>query len=264
MAEFKLVISDPKTGKSVQKEVKDDSAKGLVGKKIKEAFKGELIDMPGYEFEITGGSDSAGFPMRWDVHGPARKQITAVKGIGVTNKLRRPNPKKKGWRKIKGMRLKKTVAGNTVHDKTAQINLKVLKMGRENLFAEKKEEAKAETPAEAPKKEAPKEKAPEKKEGGKKVEEEKKEEAPVEETPAAPAEEAPEAPAEEAPAEEKKEEAPAEEPAEEKKEETEEKIADVEEEIKKDEEEIAEETEKIEKIEEELKEVDKEVEEAEK
>ena len=70
MAEFKIVISDPKKGKSLQRELKDDAAKGLVGKKIGDTFKGELIDLPGYEFKITGGSDKAGFPMRWDVIGP--------------------------------------------------------------------------------------------------------------------------------------------------------------------------------------------------
>jgi len=143
MAEFKLVISDPKTGKSTQKEIKEDSAKRLIGLKVKDIFKGELVDLPGYEFQITGGSDSAGFPMRWDVVGSARKRITAVKGIGVINKLRKPNPKKKGWRTMEGMRLKKTVAGNTVHAKTAQVNVKITKHGKENIFPEgeaKKEE----------------------------------------------------------------------------------------------------------------------------
>jgi len=63
MAEFKLVISDPKTGKSTQKEVQDANAKKLMGLKIGQTFKGEIIDLTGYEFEIRGGSDSAGFMM---------------------------------------------------------------------------------------------------------------------------------------------------------------------------------------------------------
>jgi len=159
MAEFKLVISDPKTGKSIQKELKDDAAKGLIGKKIGETFKGEVIDLAGYEFQVTGGSDAAGFPMRGDVQGNARKRITDVKSLGVHNKKHKPNPKKKGWRTMKGMRLKKLVAGNTVHAKTAQINLKITKQGRESLFEEAKP---AEPEGEAPKeeaKEAPKEEA---------------------------------------------------------------------------------------------------------
>lgn len=145
MAEFKLVISDPKKGISVQKELKDNNAKVLVGKKIGEVVKGESIDFPGYEFQITGGSDSSGFPMRKDIEGSARKRITAVKGVGVKNKLRKPNPKKKGWRTIKGMRLKKNVAGNTIHEKTAQVNVKITKEGREPLFEEKPAEGSKET-----------------------------------------------------------------------------------------------------------------------
>ena len=43
MAEFKLVLSDPKTGKSIQRETKDNMARSLIGKKIKETIKGEDI-----------------------------------------------------------------------------------------------------------------------------------------------------------------------------------------------------------------------------
>ncbi|MBI4738372.1 30S ribosomal protein S6e [Candidatus Woesearchaeota archaeon] len=135
MAEFKLVISDPQSGKSVQREAKDDVAKHFLGLKIKDKVKGELLDLTGYELEITGGSDYCGFPMRYDVTGTARKRIVDVKGVGFHNKLRKPNPKKKGWRTIRGMRQKKMVAGNTIHDKIAQVNLKVVKKGKEDIFA---------------------------------------------------------------------------------------------------------------------------------
>ena len=57
MAEFKLTLNDPKTGKAYKKEVKDQNAKVFLGKKIGDPIKGESIDMQGYEFEITGGSD---------------------------------------------------------------------------------------------------------------------------------------------------------------------------------------------------------------
>ena len=93
--------------------------------------KGEIFDLTGYEFEITGGSDNAGFPMRRDVAGIARKKIAIVKGVG----LKKP---KKRW----GMKLKKTVSGNTINAKTAQVNLKVIKAGAVPLVAEQKEEKK--------------------------------------------------------------------------------------------------------------------------
>ncbi len=162
MPDFKLVLSDPKTGKSVQRELKEDSTKVLFGKKIGDAIKGEVIGLPGFEFVITGGSDYAGFPMRVDITGVGRKKIIDVKGIGVTNKLRKPNPKKKGWRTMDGMRLKKTVAGNTIHAKTAQVNMKCTKKGKEPVFGEETPEqaAKPEKPAKEKKAAAPKKEAP--------------------------------------------------------------------------------------------------------
>jgi ribosomal protein S6E (S10) len=57
MAEFKLTIADPKTGRCAQKTVEGDTAKAFIGQKIGDALKGETIDLTGYEFLITGGSD---------------------------------------------------------------------------------------------------------------------------------------------------------------------------------------------------------------
>ena len=168
MAEFKLVIGDPKTGKTVQKEAKENAADAFLGLKIGQTVKGEVIDLTGYEFEITGGSDYAGFPMRKDVPGQQRKRILAVTGVGVNNKKKYRKPKKKGMRTMKGMRSRKMVAGNTVYERTAQINLKVLKAGKGPLVEAPAPEAKPEgeaAPAEGKKPEAkaPKE-APKKEE----------------------------------------------------------------------------------------------------
>ena len=99
--ELKLVIGDVKSGKCYQKVLSDEAAKNFLGKKIGDQIKGELIDLTGYEFQLTGGSDSAGFPMRWDVEGITRKRIFAVKGVGVTNKKGLPNIKKKGKRTMR-------------------------------------------------------------------------------------------------------------------------------------------------------------------
>lgn len=125
--EFKLVISNPKSGLSAQQSVKDEAARSLIGLKIGDKVGGEIIGLGGFEFILTGGSDYCGFPMRKDVQGIGRKRILAVAGTGL-HKLER------------GIRQRKTVSGNTVHERTAQLNLKVLKEGRDNLFeaAEKK------------------------------------------------------------------------------------------------------------------------------
>lgn len=142
MVEFKIVIADPKTGKCIQKTAAEDSAKGFMGLKIGDSVKGELLDLTGYEFEITGGSDSCGFPMRRGISGP-RKRILLKKGVGF-----------KGGRK--GMLVRKTVCGDHIHDKVSQINLKITKYGKKSL-----DEQGSENAEEAPKEDAPKEGAKE-------------------------------------------------------------------------------------------------------
>ena len=130
MAELKIVIGDPKTKKCYQKVISD--SKALMGKKIGDTFKGETIDFSGYEFEITGGSDSNGFPMRKDLEGTLKKKILIAGGVGFNSKR-------------KGMRRRKTVAANTIFEKTAQVNVKVIKNGKTPLEEpEVKDEASAE------------------------------------------------------------------------------------------------------------------------
>ena len=127
MAEIIVVISDPKSGKSTQKVLADADAKTLHGKKIGEKLNGEALNLNGYEFEITGGSDYCGFPMRKDIEGTLRKRILVAKGWGL--KFGRA-----------GTRHRRNYAGNTVFDRTAQINLKVVKAGKTPLFEDKAEE----------------------------------------------------------------------------------------------------------------------------
>jgi len=211
MVEFKLTISNPKTAKTVQREIKDDDARPFVGKKIGDKINGEVINLTGYEFEVTGGSDYCGFPMRKDVRGTARKKILAVSGVGVK-------------KKAKGIKQRKKVCGNTIHDKIVQINLKVLKEGKEDIFKgkegeaeekkEKKEKPKKEEKPDKEKKEAKEEK---KEKEVKKEEVKKEKEEPKEEKKAAPEKEKVEE------KKEKTEETKKEEAKEEKKEETEEK-----------------------------------------
>jgi len=125
--DMKINIAD-KSGKSIKKELKDEQGMVFYNKKLGDKINGELLDMPGYEFELAGGSDYCGFPMRSDVNGIMRKGILTITGLG--NKYKR-----------KGMRLRRTVAGNTVYNKTSQLNLKVLKHGPQPFL---KEEPKAE------------------------------------------------------------------------------------------------------------------------
>ena len=105
---YKLNISGGNTGpgKGLSKLVQIDENKfRFEGMKIGEIIKGGLIGFPNYEFEITGGSDTSGFPIRKDVHGPVKKRILVSKrGIGY-------KPKRKGQKR------RKTVRGNEItHD----------------------------------------------------------------------------------------------------------------------------------------------------
>ena len=145
MVEFKLVISDAKTGKSYQKVISGNEADQFVGLKVKDKADGNIIGLNDYELQITGGSDTSGFPMRAEIEGSARKKILIKEGVGF-------NPKKK--KKAHKPQLhyflqkRKTVVGNTISNSTAQINLKVLKSGSKGIaesfgIEEKKEGPKA-------------------------------------------------------------------------------------------------------------------------
>ena len=116
MVEFKLVINDPKTGKSYAKTISGDETYIFKNKKMKDNIAGNTFGFKNYEFEITGGSDDAGFPMRYDLNIQGRKKILLTKGPCVNIKR-------------KGMRKRKTVRGNIVTPIISQINLKILKFG---------------------------------------------------------------------------------------------------------------------------------------
>ncbi len=123
---YKLNISGGNIGpgKGLSKLIEIDEKKSRLfeGKKIGDSINGGLIGFPNYEFGITGGSDSSGFPMRKGVHGPVKKRIlVSKKGIGY-------KPIRKGEKR------RKTVRGNEITFDMTLINLKVLKYGETELF----------------------------------------------------------------------------------------------------------------------------------
>jgi len=114
---FKLNISDK--GKAWKIETESEF---LVGKTIGDKINGKEIkhELEGYEFEITGGSDNAGFPLSKDVPGLALKALLLKKGFGMKDN-------------IEGMRRRKTVRGGTISQLVTLINLKVVKHGTKHL-----------------------------------------------------------------------------------------------------------------------------------
>jgi len=114
---LKLNISEK--GKAWKLEVSEEV---LSGKSIGDKFDGKEIkpELEGYELEITGGSDLAGFPLSKDVEGLGLKGLLLKKGWGM---------KTAG----EGLRLRKTVRGKILSETTAQVNIKVLKAGKKPL-----------------------------------------------------------------------------------------------------------------------------------
>jgi len=126
---FKINISDK--GKTFKLEVDTEF---LLGKKIGETIEGKEIkkELEGYELEITGTSDIAGFPGFKNIEGTGLKKILLKKGFGMKKKPRKEG--KKGSKRLpKGLRLKKSVRGNTISRDTIQINTKVIKLGNKKL-----------------------------------------------------------------------------------------------------------------------------------
>ena len=113
------VVIGTKTGKCFQKELSQEESESLYNKILGEELNGELLGFSGVTLKITGGSDASGFPMRGDLPGTGKKSLLITKGVGFKGKLR--------GKRFGGLRVKKTVAGNTIHEKTHQLNLKVTK-----------------------------------------------------------------------------------------------------------------------------------------
>jgi small subunit ribosomal protein S6e len=128
-------------------------SESIMGKKLGEKISGDEIspNLSGYELEITGASDKAGFPSAKKVEGPGLKRLMLTKGFAL-RKLKKK--KKTATRKKikKGLRKRRTVRGNTISGDTVQINLKVLKEGSkkfDEIFPVKQKQAAAPAPAAA-------------------------------------------------------------------------------------------------------------------
>jgi small subunit ribosomal protein S6e len=109
MAQYKVVVSDPKTGKSEVMEAKDSTAQLFVGRKV-----GEVVDLSvvgqNYKVKITGGSDKAGFPMRRDVLGSGKRYVLMTEGTGFRHS-------------VEGEKRRKLVRGGTVTEEIYQLNV---------------------------------------------------------------------------------------------------------------------------------------------
>jgi len=115
---MKLVISDPKTGKTYQTEIPKEQEASVIGAKIGDVI--EVSVAPGYKLKVTGGSDKDGIPMRYDVSGGRKTYVIISSGPGV-------RPKEKGERR------RKAVRGNVVTAEIVQLNTVVVSAGEKGL-----------------------------------------------------------------------------------------------------------------------------------
>ncbi len=116
MVNFRVVISDTKKGKAYQVEVSGAQADKFVGKMVGSTISGDLVRLPSYKLQITGGTDKNGFPMREDLPGRQRRRILTFGGTGH-------HPIDEGQRR------RKTVCGKEISDNISQINAMIIKHG---------------------------------------------------------------------------------------------------------------------------------------
>jgi small subunit ribosomal protein S6e len=108
LAQFKIVVSDPATGKSEVLDAKDSTAQLFMGRRL-----GDTVDLnavgQNYKVKITGGSDKAGFPMRADVLGSGKRYVLMSEGIGFRNSA-------------PGEKRRKLVRGGLITEEIYQLN----------------------------------------------------------------------------------------------------------------------------------------------
>jgi small subunit ribosomal protein S6e len=120
MADFKVVVSDPETGTTYQRDVDGQDANRFLGIDLGEEVDGDAVGLPGYRLELTGGSDDTGRPLRSDVAGPTLKQVLLTGGTGY-------HPTRDGERR------RVTVRGREISEEVVQINAKISAYGDESV-----------------------------------------------------------------------------------------------------------------------------------
>lgn len=120
MVDFKIILSDPDTGRSYKIDATGPAAGALIGKRIGDEIDGGVFGLAGYTIKITGGTDRTGIPARRDLPGPARRRILLSEGVGFHPIM-------------EGQRRRKSVRGNEISADFVQINAAVKQRGAKPL-----------------------------------------------------------------------------------------------------------------------------------
>ncbi len=120
MVDFKVVLSDPNSGRSYKIDATGAVAGALVGKRIGESIDGNALGLAGYTVEITGGTDKTGIPARRDLPGSGRKRLLLSESTGF-------HPTYDGERR------RKSIRGGEINQDFVQINAIVKTYGEKSL-----------------------------------------------------------------------------------------------------------------------------------
>ena len=137
MADFKVVLSDTKTGKAYNIATTGAAATSLIGKSVGQEVDATPLGFDGYTIKITGASDRNGTPARQSLPISGRRRALLRGGVGF-------NPV------MEGQRRRKMIRGSEITADFVQVNAIVTQYGSKTLeqyFAAPEPEAQPEAEA---------------------------------------------------------------------------------------------------------------------
>ncbi len=120
MVEFKIVVSDPKSGRAYNVDASGGAAGAIVGKRIGDEIDAGTLGLAGYRILITGASDRTGISAKKGLPGAGRKKLLIAGGIGFHPSM-------------DGERRRKTLRSSEITQDFVQINAQVTAYGEKTL-----------------------------------------------------------------------------------------------------------------------------------
>ena len=77
MVEFKVVVSDPKTGRAYNVDASGGAAGAIVGKSIGDELEAGSLGLAGYKILITGASNRTGITAKKEIPGAGRRNSSS-------------------------------------------------------------------------------------------------------------------------------------------------------------------------------------------
>jgi small subunit ribosomal protein S6e len=120
MVEFKVVVSDPKSGRAYNVDASGGAAGAIIGKSIGDEIDAGSLGLAGYKILITGASDRTGIAAKKGIPGAGRRKLLLAGGIGFHPVM-------------DGERRRKTVRSSEITQEFVQINAQVTAYGEKTL-----------------------------------------------------------------------------------------------------------------------------------